>query len=184
MSDLEAMTTPPASTLQQVGRLNDVMNEECQQSAYLVGISDPSSVTCRLGLLDQCQVARAYEAIRAAYDCFLNPTTNQQQVRAAVTDVLQHTLVFCSACLQVSSKTSDPVVQKTFVQSEKNVANNVANVVDNFKALKDDFYSEDNRQKCAASTKRLFEAVDEVVTFASSPEFTGIPAETTSQHTC
>ena len=51
------------------------------QSAYLVGISDPSSVAGRPGLVDQSQFARAHQAIQAACQTLLNPESNQQQVR-------------------------------------------------------------------------------------------------------
>ncbi|XP_033109397.1 talin-1-like isoform X3 [Anneissia japonica] len=154
--------------------------EAAAQSAYLVGISDPSSVAGRPGLVDQSQFARAYEAIQAACNNLLNPTSNQQQVLAAATDVAKHTSQLCNVCRLASSKTSNPVAKKHFVQSAKDVANNTANLVKSIKAL-DGNFSEDNRQKCAASTKPLLEAVDGLVTFASSPEFASVPAEITPQ---
>merc|ERR1711963_542954 len=40
--------------------------EAAAQSAYLVGVSDPSSVTGRAGLIDQSQFVRAAQAIKIA----------------------------------------------------------------------------------------------------------------------
>ena len=40
--------------------------EAAAQSAYLVGVSDPSSVTGRAGLIDQSQFVRAAQAIKQA----------------------------------------------------------------------------------------------------------------------
>ncbi|XP_071942853.1 talin-1-like isoform X3 [Antedon mediterranea] len=154
--------------------------EAAAQSAYLVGISDPSSVAGRPGLVDQTQFARAYEAIQGACNSLLNPTSNQQQVLSAATEVAKHTSALCNICRLASSKTSNPVAKKHFVQSAKDVANNTANLVKSIKAL-DGNFSEDNRQKCVASTKPLLEAVDGLVTFASSPEFASVPAEITPQ---
>ena len=37
-------------------------------------------------------------------------------------------------------------------------------------------YREDNRKACAAATKPVLEAVESLVAFASSPEFSGEPA--------
>lgn len=45
-----------------------------------------------------------------------------------------------------------------------------------FQALDSDF-SEANRQKCAQAAKPLIDAVEELTTFASSPEFTSVPAK-------
>lgn len=43
------------------------------------------------------------------------------------------------------------------------------------KVLDSDF-SDDNRRRCADASRPLINAVDELVTFASSREFTSIPA--------
>lgn len=54
--------------------------EAAAQAAYLVGVSDPSSIAGRPGLLDQNQLARASQAIQTACQDLVNPTSNQQQV--------------------------------------------------------------------------------------------------------
>lgn len=43
-------------------------------------------------------------------------------------------------------------------------------------ALDQDF-TEENRQRCAEAAKPLTDAVDELTTFASSPEFASMPAK-------
>ena len=43
-------------------------------------------------------------------------------------------------------------------------------------ALDSDF-SDENRRKCAEAARPLLQAVDELTTFASSPEFASIPAK-------
>lgn len=54
--------------------------EAAAQAAYLVGVSEPSSVAGRHGLVDQAQFARASAAIQTACTHLTNPTTNQHQV--------------------------------------------------------------------------------------------------------
>uniref|UniRef100_A0A8W8NJ43 Talin-1 n=1 Tax=Magallana gigas TaxID=29159 RepID=A0A8W8NJ43_MAGGI len=96
-------------------------------------------------------------------------------VLSAATVVAKHTSALCNACHLASSKTSNPVAKRHFVQSAKDVANSTANLVKAIKALDQDF-TEENRQRCAEAAKPLTDAVDELTTFASSPEFANMPA--------
>ena len=54
--------------------------EAAAQAAYLVGVSDPSSVPGRPGLIDIAQFARATEAINSACDILSNPSSDQRKV--------------------------------------------------------------------------------------------------------
>ncbi|XP_071826675.1 talin-1-like isoform X5 [Apostichopus japonicus] len=156
------------------------LTEATAQAAYLVGISDPSSVAGRPGLVDQSQFARANQAIQAACQKLINPESTQPEVLAAATEVAKHTSALCNICRVASSKTSNPVAKKHFVQSAKDVANSTANLVKNIKDL-DGNFTDVNRQNCAQATRPLLEAVDSLVTFASSPEFASVPARITPQ---
>ncbi|XP_065932439.1 talin-2-like [Magallana gigas] len=102
--------------------------------------------------------------------------TQQCQVLSAATVVAKHTSALCNACRLASSKTSNPVAKRHFVQSAKDVANSTANLVKAIKVLDQDF-TEENRQRCAEAAKPLTDAVDELTTFASSPEFASMPAK-------
>ena len=62
------------------------------------------------------------------------------------------------------------------MQSAKDVANSTAALVKAIKALDSEF-TEQNRLKCAEAAKPLIDAVDELSTFASSPEFASMPAK-------
>lgn len=150
--------------------------EAAAQAAYLVGVSEPSSVAGRPGLVDQAQFARAAQSIQTACQHLTTPTTNQQQVLSAATLIAKHTSSLCNACRLASSKTTNPVAKRHFVQSAKDVANSTANLVKEIKALDQD-YSEQNRESCAAATRPLLDAVDSLCTFAGSPEFASQPAK-------
>uniref|UniRef100_T1J0N6 FERM domain-containing protein n=1 Tax=Strigamia maritima TaxID=126957 RepID=T1J0N6_STRMM len=154
--------------------------EAAAQAAYLVGASDPSSVAGRQGLVDQSQFARANQAIQMACQNLSNPTSNQHQVLSAATVIAKHTSALCNSCRIASSKTNNPVAKRHFVQSAKDVANATANLVKEIKALDQD-YSERNRLNCAGATIPLTEAVENLCTFASSPEFTSMPAKISSK---
>ncbi|CAI8034388.1 Talin-1 [Geodia barretti] len=156
------------------------LTEAAAQAAYLVGIADPSSTAATPGLVDQAQFARANQAVSTACQNLLNPASNQQQVLAAATVIAKHTSVLCNACKVASSKTSNPVAKRHFVQAAKEVANSTANLVKNIKALAGDL-SDRNREACAETTKPLQEAVEALTTFASSPQFASTPAKISAQ---
>ncbi|KAL0181897.1 hypothetical protein M9458_021272, partial [Cirrhinus mrigala] len=97
-------------------------------------------------------------------------------VLSAATIVAKHTSALCNACRLASSKTSNPVAKRQFVQSAKEVANSTANLVKSIKAL-DGAFNQENRQKCKEATGPLIEAVDNLTAFASNPEFASVPAQ-------
>ncbi|OXU28323.1 hypothetical protein TSAR_002155 [Trichomalopsis sarcophagae] len=150
--------------------------EAAAQAAYLAGVSDPTSVAGKPGLVDQAYFLRAAQSIHSSCQKLGSPTLSQQQVLSAATVIAKHTSALCNACRLASSKTSNPVAKKHFVQSAKDVANSTAILVKEIKAL-DVNYSDNNRARCVEATKPLLEAVDNLCTFASSPEFTNQPAK-------
>ncbi|CAG5121597.1 unnamed protein product, partial [Candidula unifasciata] len=156
------------------------LTEASVQAAYLVGISDPASEPGCPGVVDQTQFSRANQAIQMACQNLTNPASSQQQVLSAATIVAKHTSSLCNSCRLASSKTANPVAKRHFVQSAKDVANSTASLVKAIKALDSDF-TEENRQNCAEAARPLISAVDELTTFASSPEFASKPAKISAQ---
>uniref|UniRef100_A0A6A7G0J5 Talin-2-like isoform X3 n=2 Tax=Hirondellea gigas TaxID=1518452 RepID=A0A6A7G0J5_9CRUS len=150
--------------------------EAAGQAAYLVAISDPSSVAGRPGLLDQNAFGRAYEEIVRACQTLRDEKSEQQQVLSAATIIAKHTSALCNACRVASSTTPNAVAKRHFVQSAKDVANATANLVKEIKALDQD-YSSSNRTRCGNATHPLLEAVENLCAFANSPEFASVPAK-------
>ncbi|NXG25382.1 TLN1 protein, partial [Grallaria varia] len=152
------------------------LTEAAAQAAYLVGVSDPNSQAGQQGLVDPTQFARANQAIQMACQNLVDPACTQSQVLSAATIVAKHTSALCNTCRLASSRTSNPVAKRQFVQSAKEVANSTANLVKTIKALDGDF-NEENRERCRAATAPLIEAVDNLTAFASNPEFATVPAQ-------
>ncbi|ROJ33185.1 Talin-2 [Anabarilius grahami] len=152
------------------------LTEAAGQASYLVGVSDPNSQAGHPGLVDPIQFARANQAIQMACQNLVDPDSSPSQVLSAATIVAKHTSALCNACRLASSKTANPVAKRHFVQSAKEVANSTANLVKTIKALDGDF-SEENREKCRVATAPLIEAVDNLTTFASNPEFASVPPQ-------
>ncbi|KAL1396890.1 hypothetical protein pipiens_010173 [Culex pipiens pipiens] len=154
--------------------------ESASQAAYLVGISNPTSVGGRPGLVDQAQFARASQAIRQSCEVLRGPASSQQQVLSAATIIAKHTSALCNACRNASSTTTNPVAKRHFVQAAKEVANSTADLVREIKALDKD-YSPVSRARCAGATEPLLEAVSSLCQFANSSEFISIPARISSE---
>merc|ERR1719150_433312 len=150
--------------------------EAAAQSAYLVGVSDPSSVAGRMGLVDQSQFMRASQAIKQACQTLCHPSSGQQQILSSATTIAKYTSTLCNSCRIASSKTNNPAAKRHFVPSAKDVANATATLVKEIKAL-DANYSEASRRTCSDATQPLLEAVDILCQFASSPEFASVPAK-------
>ncbi|KAA8590100.1 hypothetical protein FQN60_014034 [Etheostoma spectabile] len=156
------------------------LTEAAGQALYLVGVSDPNSQSGHEGLVDPIQFARAHQAIQMACQNLVDPASSPSQILSAATIVAKHTSALCNACRLASSKTSNPVARRQFVQSAKEVANTTANLVKTIKALDGDF-SEDNRNRCRVATTPLLEAVENLSIFANNPEFASIPAQISNE---
>uniref|UniRef100_A0A665TXR7 Talin-2-like n=1 Tax=Echeneis naucrates TaxID=173247 RepID=A0A665TXR7_ECHNA len=156
------------------------LTEAAGQASYLVGVSDPNSQAGHQGLVDPIQFAKANQAIQMACQNLVDPDSSPSQVLSAATIVAKHTSALCNACRLASSKTTNPVAKRHFVQSAKEVANSTANLVKTIKALDGDF-SDENRNRCRVATAPLIEAVENLTTFASNPEFASIPAQISSE---
>jgi talin len=165
-----------------IGEASDAvcgLTEATAQEAYLVAISDPSSVAGRQGLVDQAQFAKAREAIRGACDGLGNKDSTQQQVLSAATVIAKHTAGLCNACKGASTKTDNPVAKRHFVQSAKDVANSTANLVKYIKVFASDM-NDENRENTIKGSEPLIDAVDQLHNYASSAEFAAVPAKISS----
>lgn len=156
------------------------LTEAAGQASYLVGVSDPNSQAGHQGLVDPVQFAKANQAIQMACQNLVDADSSPSQVLSAATIVAKHTSALCNACRLASSKTTNPVAKRHFVQSAKEVANSTANLVKTIKALDGDF-SDENRSRCRVATAPLIEAVENLTTFASNPEFASVPAQISSE---
>ncbi|XP_040927043.1 talin-2 isoform X2 [Betta splendens] len=164
------------------------LTEAAGQASYLVGVSDPNSQSGHEGLVDPIQFARAHQAIQMACQNLVDPASSPSQVLSAATIVAKHTSALCNACRLASSKTSNPVARRQFVQSAKEVANTTANLVKTIKVnspteqnASDGDFSDENRNRCRVATTPLLEAVENLSTFANNPEFASIPAQISNE---
>ncbi|EDV28944.1 uncharacterized protein TRIADDRAFT_19795, partial [Trichoplax adhaerens] len=153
-----------------------ILLEAAAQAAYLVAISDPSSIAGKPGLIDQAYFARLKQAIIQATDTVAKTDSTSEELLVAATEIAKNSTLLCTACKEVSVKTSNPVAKRQFVLSAKDVANGTGNVVRSIRNLAA-AYSNDAKETCIAATRPLVEAVESLILYASSPEFASVPAK-------
>lgn len=164
-------------SVRSVGKSVCNLVEAASQAAYLIGISQPGSKAGSPGLVDQTLFSRALNDIHAACNTLCNNKSGRNEVMGAATEIAKHTSALCNACRVASCNTTNTGAKRQFVQSAKDVANSTANLVKEIKALDmHNDYRDENRRSCAAATRPVLDAVESLVAYASSPEFSGEPA--------
>ncbi|KAH8322033.1 hypothetical protein KR059_000878 [Drosophila kikkawai] len=165
---------------QSVSNVNDSIQgliESSSQAAYLIGVSHPSSVAGRPGIIDQAQLTWAYQGIRQHCDIVASQQSTKPQMISALTVIAKHTSYLCSICRQASMNTSNPVAKNEFIVLAKQVATATSDLVQAIKAIEE--------QPASGSRERLveplLEAVKAVRQYASSPEFSSVPAKISAE---
>lgn len=120
--------------------------ESAAQASYLIGVSHPTSSSGRPGIIDQNQLYRAYQGIRQNCEIVSSLNTTKQQKITALTAVAKQTSFLCTVCRRASLNTSNPVAKNEFIEGAKSVANTTADLVQEVKALEDE-YSAPSRSK-------------------------------------
>nr|XP_027203263.1 talin-2-like [Dermatophagoides pteronyssinus] len=150
--------------------------EGAAQAAYLVGASDPTSIAGRAGIIDINLLNRCQETIHNACAQLTAPAATKDQIIRCATDIAKSTSNLCNACRVASSRTQNPYHRKNFVQSAKDVANATATLIKEIKPLEESSAAHMN-ENCRIATRPLLESVDNLISFANSPEFASVPAQ-------
>lgn len=158
--------------------------EGAAQAAYLVGASDPSSVPGKAGVIDLNLLQRSNETIQSACRQLVQPQatadSDLKSVLKAATEIAKATSSLCNACRIASSKTTSPAARSNFVKSAKDIANVTAALIKEIKSL-EDVNAQHVNENVRRTTAPLIEAVEQLITFASSPEFAPVPARISSK---
>lgn len=165
---------------QSVNNVSDSIHgliESSAQAAYLIGVSHPSSVAGRPGIIDQAQLTWAYQGIRQHCDIVSSAKSTKQQKISALTVIAKHTSYLCSICRQASMNTNNQVAKNEFIVLAKHVASGTSNLVQEVKGIEDD----QTVPSRARLVEPLLEAVKAVRQYASSPEFISIPAKISAE---
>lgn len=150
--------------------------EGATQAAYLIGSSDPSSVSGKPGTIDLNLLQRSSDTIHTACQQLISPNTTRDQFIKSATEIAKSTSALCNACRVASTKTTNPNSKRNFVQSAKDVANATAALIKEIRPL-DENNAQHVNENCRHATRPLLESVENLLSFASSPEFAPVPAK-------
>jgi talin len=123
--------------------------ETAAHSAYIIGVSDVESKRGRSAILDATHFLNCSQNIQDTCVSLQALITNagstgssvkisnevQKQLIHAATQIAHNTATLCSASQQASSRTSNVLAKRHFVQSAKQVANATAQFVKSIKSL-------------------------------------------------
>jgi len=128
-----------------------------------------------------------------SFSCFIS------KILTLATTIAKNTSILCNAARDASSKTTNPLAHRRFVESAKDVANATAGLVRTIKVrlnlihhlvsyffvshfiqILDSSYTQENHRQCIESSRPLLQTVDELYTYAMSKEFASVPASISS----
>ena len=104
-----------------------IFSKQCWQFTKLHGIMFEKTIIFRCDSVAWYDLCLVFVSVLIRYRC------NVFQVLSAATVIAKHTSSLCNACRLASSKTTNPVAKRHFVQSAKDVANSTANLVKEIK---------------------------------------------------
>jgi len=159
--------------------------EKTAHSAYLIGSADPSSIAGKPALVNIERLQLAYDQIEKACKQLTSRDNQKHNIIKAATKIAEYTSEICNSSRTAANLVSGKdfsnqqlsKTKKSFVQLAKDVASATANLVKEIKLLDQDLTNETYRQSCEQATIPLMQSITNLIAFASSPDFAGIPAK-------
>ena len=150
--------------------------ESAIQTAYLVGVSDPSSTAGKPGLIDNSKFEFAQKGIIDGCNAVMNPNADRADVLNAATEIAKHASYLCKQSQLASQKTNNAATRREFIESARDVAACTSDLVMSMKN-EDPEVLLSNRSMFQEGSLKLQKSVNNLVVLANSPELRGVPAE-------
>ncbi|KAJ3096387.1 Talin-1 [Phlyctochytrium planicorne] len=153
------------------------LTENNVRAAYLIGISDATSVPAVPPVIDQAELAHAGYDIKEASKKLIDPSNTQQQILEMAATIAKHTSNICNSCkLAGTNMNLSQQARQMFITSAKDVAMKTSGVVSVIKQLAVGL-DEGARAKTEVACGPLIEAIDKLIQFSTGAEFSGVPAK-------
>ncbi|KAI8851508.1 hypothetical protein BC829DRAFT_488095 [Chytridium lagenaria] len=153
------------------------ITESNVRAAYLIGVSDATSIPAVPPVIDQSELAHAGYDIKEASKRLIDPSNTQQQILEIAGTIAKHTSNICNSCkIAGTNANMSQQARQMFITSAKDVAMKTSGVVSVIKQLA---VGLDNasRSKAEAACGPLIEAIEKLVQFSTGAEFSGTPAK-------
>uniref|UniRef100_A0A8R1I2S5 I/LWEQ domain-containing protein n=2 Tax=Caenorhabditis japonica TaxID=281687 RepID=A0A8R1I2S5_CAEJA len=154
--------------------------ESASHSAYLVGISDPSSTPGRAALIDPSEVARSVESINSSCVRIESGQLNRDELINNISSIAKQSSSLAQICRNASEKTQNPNVKKHLVSCAMELASKTANLVNAIKVL-DSQRTQEAELRCRESCAELRHVSQQLLHFADKPDFAAIQGSISSE---
>ncbi|KAJ3091552.1 Talin-1, partial [Quaeritorhiza haematococci] len=152
------------------------------RAAYLIGISDPSSVAATPGSVDRTAFVQAGNQIKEACRDMLDPKNTAKEVLEKTALIAKDTSTLMNVCKAAGANPAvSPSARLQFVASSKELAAKTSTLANSIKRLATDLTNDESREQYVVASTQLIEAVDNLIAFAMSPEFAGTKAKISPQ---
>uniref|UniRef100_A0A0K0EJV8 FERM domain-containing protein n=1 Tax=Strongyloides stercoralis TaxID=6248 RepID=A0A0K0EJV8_STRER len=151
--------------------------EFAAQSAYLVGVSEPSSIPGRSALFDKSQCEQHLVVIQEICQIIQNENYDQRSLLDNVTILSKHTSKLASLCQDASKKTNNINIKKQFVKCGSDVATATTNLIGAVKAVDNDINNGSKKIDLTEKAYILNSSCQQLYNFICNPEFSPVQAK-------
>uniref|UniRef100_A0AC35TRB9 FERM domain-containing protein n=1 Tax=Rhabditophanes sp. KR3021 TaxID=114890 RepID=A0AC35TRB9_9BILA len=151
--------------------------ELASQSAYLVGVSDLSSVPGKAALLNIQQFETHLSIVNQICGIITNQDYHHQSLLNNATILAQNTSGLASLCRQASDKSTNVNVKKQFVQCGRDIASHTALLISSVKVVDRDFNNASKKIQLSDTARSLISAAEQLHSYITHPEFNAVPAK-------
>lgn len=155
--------------------------EATVHSAYLIGVSNPTSVAPRPAIISQTQLIRAAQTIRQNSDIIRfggSENVPSREQLTAIGDAINDNIEsICKACDTANLNTMNPVAKKQFEKCSTEIEKLKKLCLREIKSLE---YN-GNVERCSAALESLIDEINSLIEFTGSPEYASVPAKISPQ---
>uniref|UniRef100_A0AC35TN27 FERM domain-containing protein n=1 Tax=Rhabditophanes sp. KR3021 TaxID=114890 RepID=A0AC35TN27_9BILA len=151
--------------------------EAAAQSAYLVGVAEPSSVPGKQALFD----SQSFESSLSVVKRICSDIQQEKYVRASLigdtTVLASHTSALSNLCREMSMQALNVNSKKQFIQYGTDLVTSTASFIKSVKDVDRDFASHTNKIDLVEKTYAVQHAAENLEAFTKGNEFIPIPAK-------
>uniref|UniRef100_A0A0N4ZUP8 FERM domain-containing protein n=1 Tax=Parastrongyloides trichosuri TaxID=131310 RepID=A0A0N4ZUP8_PARTI len=151
--------------------------ESAAQSAYLVGVSETSSIPGKPALFDREKSEKHLIIVQQICEIIQNEQYDQQSLLDDVTALATHTSALATLCQDASKKTNNINVKKQFIKCGSDIAATTTELIGAVKAVDNDFQSATKKMDLTERAYILNSSAQQLYSFVCNPEFSGVPAK-------
>ena len=153
------------------------ISEVSARAAYLVGISDPTSIPASPGPLDRHSISQCVKDVKDSCKSLIDPKNTQKEILETAGIIAKNTSILCGICKTAGQNTAvSGSSRKRCLDLAKEMADATASLATSIKQLAMS-RNESCRSDCKEDCSPLVKLTEDVLNLSYSPEFAGTPAK-------